>query len=88
MTMGAAWPAAKTTRSRPALIFSGKASAATGVPVNETPALGLAAVPEVSRILSWLRPASITIKSWVEDSAKRGELNAEAESGPEGAEPV
>ena len=86
--MGAAWPAAKTTRSRPALILTGKASAATGVPVNETPALGLSVLPEVSRMLSCPRPASITIKSWVEELAKRGELNAEAESGPKGAEPV
>src|SRR5271169_6729573 len=50
ITMGAAWPAAKTTMSRPVSMVCGKARAATGVPEKETSALGLAAVPEVSRI--------------------------------------
>jgi hypothetical protein len=50
INMGAAWPAAKTTMPRPASMVCGKARAATGVPENETPALGLAAVPEVSRM--------------------------------------
>src|SRR5271170_4065169 len=75
--IGAAWPAAKTTMSRPAFIFCGKARAATGVPEKETSALGLAVLPDVSRMLSWLRPESITIKSWVEEDARRGELKAE-----------
>src|ERR1700719_2039115 len=50
ITTGAAWPAAKTIMPRPASMVCGKARAATGVPVNEMPALGLAALPEVSRI--------------------------------------
>src|ERR1700752_3071772 len=49
-SIGADCDEVRTTMSRPESIFPGKARAATGVPVNETPALGLAAVPDVSRI--------------------------------------
>ena len=73
---------------RPLSMVCGKAIAATGVPEKEIPALGLAAAPDVSRMLSWPRPASSTIRSCVEADARRGELKAEGETGPEGAEPV
>ena len=74
ISVGTDWDEVRTTTSRDALIFCGKARAATGVPENEIPALGLAAAPDVSRMLSWPRTASSTIKSCVEELARRGEM--------------
>src|ERR1700733_13066403 len=62
-SIGADWAEVRTTTSREASIFCGRARAATGVPENETAALGLAVLPDVSRMLSWLRAASSTITS-------------------------
>src|SRR5271154_7252575 len=49
-SMGTDCDEVSTTMSRPASIFCGKARAAMGVPEKETSALGLAVLPEVSRI--------------------------------------
>src|SRR5579863_4723230 len=49
MSMGADWAEVRMTMSREPSIFCGIAKAATGVLENETPALELAALPEVSR---------------------------------------
>ena len=50
ISVGADWDEVRTTMSRDALIFCGNARAATGVPEKEMSALGLAVLPEVSRI--------------------------------------
>ena len=46
MSMGADWADVSTTTSRDASIFCGMAKAATGVPGNEMPALGLEALKQ------------------------------------------
>src|SRR5579863_1676875 len=88
MSRGADCAEVSTTTSREASIFCGMAKAATGVLENETPALGLAAMPEVSRMVSWLRPASRSMTSLLGAAAKRGEVNAEDVAGPAGLEAV
>src|ERR1700683_67569 len=49
-SIGAGCDEVRTTMSRSELIFCGITRAATGVPENEMSALGLAVLPEVSRI--------------------------------------
>src|SRR5580704_913162 len=88
MSVGADCAEVRTTRSREASIFCGMAKAATGALENEMAALGLAALPEVSRMFSWLRPASRTIRSLPLIMAMCAELKADAETGPDGAEAV
>src|SRR5579872_3948006 len=65
--IGAACAEVRTIRLRVASIVCGSARAATGVAENDTAALGLSVLPDVSRMLSSLRPASSTITSWVDD---------------------
>src|SRR5580658_9173566 len=79
-SMGADCDEVSTTTSREASIFCGMAKAATGLLENETPALGLAVVPEVSRTVSWLRPLSSNMMSLLGVTARFGELNAEDET--------
>src|SRR5271155_4125591 len=71
--VGAACDDVRTNKLRePLTIVCGNARAAMGVPVKETAALGLAVLPDVSRMLSLLLAASRTITSCVVDSAKCG----------------